>query len=459
MRIDIKYFVLVPAFLIAAWLAFTPIDLLTINEARVTALCLLMVTFLATSAIPEYLTALSFLLVAMLFSLAPPDIVFSGFQSSALWLVLGGLVLAVAVMSSGLGARMAKTAASYFGSSYIRIISGCVFLGVFFSFLMPSSMGRVILLTPISIAIAQHCSFEHGSKGHLGVVLAIMLGTFLPAFAILPANVPNVVLAGLSEVQYNITMLYGEYLLVHFPVFGLLKSLIIIAVILWLLPDTPILTEDEDEANGDPMSRDEKWLSVLLVMMLVFWITDSVHHISPAWIALAGAIILMLPGISLVNAQQFDQKVNFRSLFVVAGVLALGAIIDQSGVGDKLGTYVINVLPLESGNNFQNYMSIAVGTAITAVLITINGTPAVISPMAEGLSQASGFSIETVLMLQVVGFSTMFFPYQAAPIIVGLQMAGQPIASAIKICLILAFISILILMPVNFLWWSIMGWI
>jgi di/tricarboxylate transporter len=54
---------------------------------------------------------LLFFLLATLLSIAPPSVVFSGFQSSAFWLVFGGLVIGVALDSTGLGARIATRVA------------------------------------------------------------------------------------------------------------------------------------------------------------------------------------------------------------------------------------------------------------------------------------------------------------------------------------------------------------
>ena len=63
----------------------------------------------ATSALPEYLTALLFFAALTLFRAAPADVVFSGFQSEAFWLVLGGFVLGGGRSQSGIGrSRCAK---------------------------------------------------------------------------------------------------------------------------------------------------------------------------------------------------------------------------------------------------------------------------------------------------------------------------------------------------------------
>jgi di/tricarboxylate transporter len=59
----------------------------------------------------------------------------------------------------------------------------------------------------------------------------------------------------------------------------------------------------------------------------------------------------------------------------------------------------------------------------------------------------------------VIGFSTTIFPYQAPPLLIGMQLAQVKLTEAIKLCLYLAVISILLLLPLNYLWWNLLGWL
>ncbi len=432
---------------------------LTPAETRVAALALLTIGFWATGVIAEHITSLLFFVLAMLFSVAAPATIFSGFYSTAVWLIFGGLVIGVAIMATGLGRRVAAWAASRLDGSYLRIITGLVAAGVLFSFLMPSAMGRVVLLTPIAQAMASHFGFRPGSRGRTGVILATILGSFLPAFAILPANVPNMVLVGMAGTQYQISLLYGSYLLLHFPVLGLVKAALIVALILWFYPDTPRPVPHTELTSSGPMTRNERILSWSLFLMLGLWMTDFLHHVSPAWIALAGAVFLMLPGITIVNREQFNQKINWASLVFVAGILGLGAMINQSGLGDTLARKLISVLPLGVHQPFLSYLSVSLASTLTGVATTLPGVPAVFTPLSEGIAHATGLPIKTVIMMQVLGFSTPLFPYQAPPIIIGMQLSGERLTAAGRVCLVLAGITIFVLLPLNYLWWRLLGWL
>jgi di/tricarboxylate transporter len=95
------------------------------------------------------ITGLLFLLVAMLLAVAPSSVVFHGFTSTTLWLVFGGLFMAEAVRATGLGERLARIMLDRFTGSYPAVIVGVVAVSTALAFVMPATVGRVLLLVPI----------------------------------------------------------------------------------------------------------------------------------------------------------------------------------------------------------------------------------------------------------------------------------------------------------------------
>lgn len=94
---------------------------------------------------------------------------------------------------------------------------------------------------------------------------------------------------------------------------------------------------------------------------------------------------------------------------------------------------------------------------VTGLLATMPGVPAVLTPMAGDLAAQTGFSVEAVLMTQVIGYSTVIFPYQVGPLIVAMQMSGEKLGHLLKITLPLAAITLFLLLPLDFLWWKLLG--
>ncbi len=422
------------------------------------ALAVLTVGLWATGALAPHLTALTFFLLAMLFAVAPPAVVFSGFHSSAFWLVFGGLVIGVAVRRSGLAERAARAFASRLDASYPAVIAGIVAIGTVMAFFVPSSLGRVLILTPIVLALADRLGFAAGSRGRAGMALAASLGTVLPGFGILPANVPNMVLIGASETLYGIAPSYGAYLLRHFPVTGALKALALVACICLLLPDRPRpsahAAAGEEETSGDGAARR---LMVILGVSLALWASDFVHHISPAWIALGAALACLLPRIDMVPPSAFNGEVNYGSMFYVAGVLGLGAVVSDSGLGDALARALVEAIGFTPGEHGRNFATMSILTMVVGLATTIPALPAVMTPLGAGFADATGLPLETVLMTQVIGFSTIILPYQSPPIIIGVQLAGVRLGDAVRVTLATTAVTVVALLPLNYLWWSVLG--
>lgn len=455
----IKLFAIFSASTTGLWLTIVQPAFLAPPAAKAAAFTLIILALWATGFIAEYLTALFFFTGAMLFNIAPPEIIFSGFASGAYWLILGGLILGVAINTTGLGKRIAAIVASRLDRSYASLIAGLILSGTLSGMLMPSALGRVVLLVPIAMSIADKFGLARGRKGYSGVVTATTLGCFLPGFSILPANVPNMVLSGLSENLYNYSPLYGEYLLLHFPVLGVIKSILLCVLILVLFPDSIASRQPKQQQSTETVSKNEKILGFILLVMLALWISDFLHHISPAWIAMLGACIILLPFVNIVSPQLFQEKINFGSLFYIAGILGLGQMINHTGLGQALARQFIDVLPLDPGTPFLNYMFLSSLSMVTGMFTTQPGIPAVLTPFAGELATATGLPLKAVLMTQVLGFSQPLFPYQVPPLLIGLQMAGVHLFAGFKTCLFMAAGSIMLLFPLDYLWWKALGWL
>ena len=146
-------------------------------------------------------------------------------------------------------------------------------------------------------------------------------------------------------------------------------------------------------------------------------------------------------------------------LLFVAAALGLGALVNESGLGKLVGESLLQALPLEAGARALNFFSLSVMAMLTGLVTTIPGVPTVLTPMAPELAAASGFSLKAVLMTQVIGFSTVIFPYQVGPLIVAMQLSGEKLGYLLKITLPLALLTVLLVLPLDYLWWRLLGWI
>jgi di/tricarboxylate transporter len=410
----------------------------------------------ATGVIPEYFTSIVYMFVAVLLAVAPPAVVFSGFHSSAIWLVFGGLVIGLGVRQSGLGARAVRAMMAHFPTSYFGTVAAVTYVGALMGFVIPSAVGRVTLLVPMVLALAERIGFAPGSRGRNGLVLAAAFGTTIPAFAILPANVPNMGLIGAAESIYKITFTYGEYLALNFPVMGLLGLAVMPVLITLRFRDRPQPAAEAEAAAS--WTRAERLLLVVVLAAIALWATDFVHRISPAWVALGAAVLCLAPRIGILPPSVIVEKLNFGPWFFVAGIIGMGAVATDAGLGKLIGERLLDVFGFAPGRGFANYAAmIALGMGV-GIITTLPASPAIMSPLAGAIAQASGWPLESVLLAQVPVWMAFPFPYLVPPVVVAAALGGVSMGQVMRFLFPYFMIGVLVLLPLQYLWGRLLGY-
>ncbi|MGB0904244.1 MAG: SLC13 family permease, partial [Mangrovicoccus sp.] len=340
------------------------------GQAATLGIIFVIIGLWSTAILPNYMASLVLFCALLIPGLAEPSTVFAGFTSTAMWLIVAGFVIGAAIRTTGLGQRIGAAVAPHLSKSYTALIAGLVILGALLGFLMPSSMGRATVLMPLGLALADALGLAPGSKGRTGVAVTTAMAATMPSFAILPANVPNMVLIGASENILGIHISYTDYLALHYPILGLGKAALMTWLLLRLFPvDQEIAAQNS--AEPAPPSPAQTRLLVMLLAVLALWATDRIHGVSPAWIGLAAATLLLMPRVGFVRPDEFRQAVDFPTLLFIGGVLAMGTVVSASGLGETLAPLVIGALPLSPGADFLNFMSLSVFAAASGFLTTM----------------------------------------------------------------------------------------
>lgn len=452
----LQWTVALALFGMAAFILTLPDEVMPAEARHGGALAAAGIALWATGLVAEHVTALLFFVVAMVFEVAGARTVFSGFSSPALWMLFSGSIIGSAVQKTGLGARIAHAISRRVGASYSGILLGILLVAGVLTFLMPSSTGRIVLLMPIALSLADAFGFEQGRKGRTGIVMMTGLAAFLLGFGILPANVPNLVMLGAADTIQNVKLVYGEYLWLHYPVLSLLKAGVIFVAVRFIFPDK-VTMPAEGQAVAGPLSRDERVLVLIICSTLLLWTTDFWHGISPAWVALAGAIACLMPPASLIRPDDTNPITPMRPLLYIGGILSLGAVVAETGFADHAANAFLAVADLQQGDDTRNFFVIVLASLGISVLGTAPTVPAVMMPLAAKLAAATGLSIGTIIMMQPPAFSTVLLPFQGPPIVIAMQLGKVRMADGIKVTLAVGLVSLLILLPLDYLWWVALG--
>jgi hypothetical protein len=155
----------------------------------------------------------------------------------------------------------------------------------------------------------------------------------------------------------------------------------------------------------------------------------------------------------------FAKQINFTPLFTTAGILGIASVVAHSGIGDLMGQAMLDAADLSHGEQGKTLIALVASSMGVGLAGTVVSIPAIMTPLAGGVSEATGMPLDVLLMSLALAYSTVFLPYQLPPLLVGAQVTGLGLAVTSRFCLLLAVATLIVLLPLDYLWWSFLGYL
>ena len=121
---------------------------------------------------PDFMTGLAFLVLAVLFKLTDFTSAFSPFAGTTTWLLVGAFGVGAMLSKTGVLKRIAYVIMQIFPGTYTGQMLALYTAGIIVSPMMPSITAKAALMTPLSIPAADAFGFEKNSKGATGLFLS-----------------------------------------------------------------------------------------------------------------------------------------------------------------------------------------------------------------------------------------------------------------------------------------------
>jgi di/tricarboxylate transporter len=286
-------------------------------------------------------------------------------------------------------------------------------------------------------------------------VITAVIGNFTVALAILPANLLNIMVVGSGETLYGIRVSYMEYLLLCAPVLGLVKALIVWRAVVWLYrAPAPRL----DGGGGpDHLGLEAKRVAVILGCAILLWATDFLHGVRPGWVALGAGLACLAPGIGVLAPSEGLDRAKLLVVVWVGTVLSLGAVLSESGASRLVSAALAEFSGGAGKSPLYGYLAIAYLSSLLTNLATIGGAIPMVAATVGDISAATGLPVKMGIMSVAAGLSALFFPYVAAPVVVGLAMGKVSMAAAVRFMIFASVLTWLIVIPLNGVWWRLLG--
>ena len=160
--------------LAAAFIWLIPTGLEPVQQ-KALAITAFMIVYWIAEPIDHGLTALIGIYLFWALEVAKFPVAFSGFVNSTTWFLFSSLLMAEAAARTGLAKRVGLLLMSKSGSSATQILAGLLSLSFMLTFFVPSGMGRIAILMPLTAGIVKASGLSDRSnvaKGFFVVLTA-----------------------------------------------------------------------------------------------------------------------------------------------------------------------------------------------------------------------------------------------------------------------------------------------
>jgi di/tricarboxylate transporter len=208
-----------------------------------------------------------------------------------------------------------------------------------------------------------------------------------------------------------------------------------------------------------PITRREVVTLAWVVTALVLWTTDFVHHIDPAWVALAVVVGLALPYVGgILDAGDITTGINWPIIFFVTGALAIGTVGKATGMSDWLAATLLPATPPQNPYAFA-----AQAGGVTMLIHTVLGSAlacmSIVAPPMVHYAAVTGWSplVPALLVYTAVAIHYIL-PFQQVTILLGQgETGGFGAREVFRYGVPLTIVVLFIMVFVEVTWWRIVG--
>ncbi len=320
------------------------------------AVAAFMIVAWITEPIPHALTGLVGCYLFWVLKVVKFEVAFSGFADQTPWFLFGAGLFGMMATKTGLARRLAYLIIQRVGASYSRLLLGIILSSFLLTFLVPSGIACVVIMASVALGLMEVFRLDKGSN--IGKGIFITLTYTAGCFDKMVIAGPSTILGrGLIENGANIHVYYSLWLLAFLPcavvtIFGIWR------LVVWLYPPEDAALERGAEYlrseldNMGPWTTMEKRALFLMLLAIALWMTDLIHHISPAIIGIGIGLLACVPGVGILN-QDDMKRLNYLPVFFVATAISMGTVLVQTGALHTMTAIMFDWLrPLVTSSTF-----------------------------------------------------------------------------------------------------------
>ncbi len=388
-----------------------------------------------TGVVDYAVTAFLPIAVNALFQITDMSAVIANYASETILLLLGASILTASWEETGLDRRIAARFLSFVGGNLRHQVVFWFILCALLSAVLPNAV-VCAAMTPIAVSMLRYIGEGEISKSKAGslLLLTIAYAVGVGGLASPLGGAMNLVTVDYLEQITGQEYLYYSWAIRFLPIMVVL----IVSNILILL----LSCKKAESLGGSkeyfkeqyralpPFTREEKLALALFLIATVLSFTRQFYQhflpeLKPAYIFIICAILSFFitkkDGTRLMRWKNTQKRIVWDLIYVFAGGLALGTLINKSGAAAALGELVANA---NIGGGFLLVLVIIVLTILLSDVTSNTATAAVAMPIVIGIANGIGENPIPYIYIASIGVNLSYMlptSIRAVPVGYGLE--------------------------------------
>ena len=433
----------------------TPEGLTPQGQAALAVMCLAVILW-ATEALPIAVTGLvGIVLLIMVGGVSDIGDALYGFSQPVAYFLIGILTLGMAVHRSGLAERVSIFLMRGAGGSPVLLYVQMLFSFAVLTFALPSASTRGAILVHIYEQVMERWDISRDHSLHKAVMMGLGSLNRLGSTALLVGGVTPVVASGLLG-----DFSWGRWFaLMSVPFYA---NLIIGGAFLFLLYRSGFRVETQADTRfveSDPITAIEVRAGAIALVTALLWFSDFAHGLHPAVPAMIALVLILMPGIGVLNWREFEQNLGWSNFFVIASTLSLANALVGSGAAAWFSNGLVEWIGGLGDNPWQFLLALCCAAAVARTMMpNIAGYLALVIPVAVATGESLGLNpLVCGLAVVVVGDSAVYYPAGATSGLFIYERAGVKATEVFRFGLLMTAVAIGTLFLLALPYWSLVG--
>ncbi len=457
-RVKVLISLLIPALM----MLIRPINM-TLGQSAVLGGLFLIIIWRGTGWVHKDAASTALLLIFLVFGNVPASQVFNFPLSENLIMIIAAYLLSAGIVNSGIAKKFSGFCIRRFcrRGRHLAVLS--FILSALLIFIIPQPFPRVVLMAAIYMEFLENFQMTGNEKSVL--LFSIFAATTVTSLLFLNGDVTaNYAALGFAGVGLSYTE-YIKYMLLPTVIASVLVLIIFCITFRKELgfsfvkaeggadSDTSGVTDSSGKSSAPGLDKQGIKALVIMVVMIIMWLLEPVHHISAAKVAAAGVILMFL----LKVAGFRDLKsINISLIWFLTAEFAVGRTLIGSGVAEKIKDAILPLLPAMESFWFLPVILLIImllhmimGSLMTALSFGI--------PLVIVLTDGYWLSEFTALLVLAVTAFHYVMPFHHVTVMIGYGSGYYENRHTLKFGILLTPLVMLLVIFCYLPWWKLMG--